>query len=117
MKLSEAIRLGAMLRPQGTDVFFAFGKSCALGAASEAIGLQQPRFQPYADIVAAFPILAEGSHECPDCGEVKGELGYLVTHLNDIHRWTRECIADRVAAIEDAEAAKAESPVAAEVTA
>ena len=44
MKLSEAIRLGAMLRPQITCLYWnrwggAKMGSCALGAAAEAIGL------------------------------------------------------------------------------
>ena len=33
MKLSEAIRLGAMLRPQGTHHYLGNGESCAMGAA------------------------------------------------------------------------------------
>lgn len=38
MMLSEAIRLGAMLREQGTMFFFRNGKTCAVGAAAEACG-------------------------------------------------------------------------------
>lgn len=36
-KLSQAIREGAKLRPQCSGLFFKEGKSCALGAAYEAI--------------------------------------------------------------------------------
>lgn len=39
MRLSEAIRLGAMLRPQITGATFRDGGSCAIGAAMEAAGL------------------------------------------------------------------------------
>lgn len=37
MKLSQAIRIGAKLRPQCTGLMFLHGESCALGAAYEAI--------------------------------------------------------------------------------
>src|SRR5882762_300527 len=36
-KISEAIRIGARLRPQCTGQMFLHGKSCALGAAYEAL--------------------------------------------------------------------------------
>ena len=37
LKLSEAIRAGAKLRPQGFGATFKDGKSCAVGAAYEAV--------------------------------------------------------------------------------
>jgi hypothetical protein len=37
LRLSEAIRIGAKLRPQCRETFFQHGRSCALGAAVEAI--------------------------------------------------------------------------------
>lgn len=37
LKLSQAIRIGAKIRPQCRGEFFANGGSCALGAAVEAI--------------------------------------------------------------------------------
>lgn len=40
LKLSEAIRIGARLRPQCKRSFFYYGKSCAIGAAIEGIGLK-----------------------------------------------------------------------------
>jgi hypothetical protein len=36
-RLSEALRIGARLRPQCTNFVFAHGKSCAIGAAYEAV--------------------------------------------------------------------------------
>ena len=39
MQLSEAIRLGAMLRPQAYGHYFIRGGSCAMGAAYEAYGI------------------------------------------------------------------------------
>lgn len=38
MRLSEAIRLGAMLKPQGFGSYFRHGATCAMGAAIEAVG-------------------------------------------------------------------------------
>jgi len=38
LKLSEAIRIGAALRPQAIGTFYAQGGSCVLGAAYEALG-------------------------------------------------------------------------------
>lgn len=40
LKLSEAIRIGAKIRPQCTGKFYANGGSCAIGAALEAIGMK-----------------------------------------------------------------------------
>lgn len=39
MKLSEAIRLGSMLKPQGRGHLLFEDKTCALGAACEADGV------------------------------------------------------------------------------
>ncbi len=41
LKLSEAIRIGARMRPQCTGTFFSVGKSCAIGAAMDALGLKR----------------------------------------------------------------------------
>ncbi len=38
LKLSEAIRIGAAIRPQAFGDFYFEGKSCVMGAAYEAIG-------------------------------------------------------------------------------
>ena len=38
MRLSEAIRLGAMIRPKARGRFLHNGASCAQGAALEAVG-------------------------------------------------------------------------------
>jgi hypothetical protein len=40
IKLSEAIRIGAKMRPKCTSSFFSDDGSCALGAAVEAIGMK-----------------------------------------------------------------------------
>lgn len=107
MKLSEAIRLGAMLRPQsfGWQEAVSSG-SCALMAANEAIGNAMSDFF---GVVNAFPMLNE-KRECPTCGE-HHELHWIIAmHLNDKYRWTREQIADLVATIE-AQAASTVPPM------
>lgn len=104
MKLSEAIRLGAMIRPQGFIIgpYDCFRKSCALGAALEAVGLgytyAHQKVKERWTWINNEPVL-----KCPECKDV-GEFQYIVgVHLNDFHRWTRERIADWVATIEPQE--------------
>jgi hypothetical protein len=117
MKLSEAIREGAKLRPQ------AFGRtfletasgvltSCAIAAALEATGYDPLRpldlnardlfretFQSYWTMPAMpCPHQHKGRRPrpCPDSGQVYG----MLLHLNDTHEWSREAIADWVETIE-----------------
>jgi hypothetical protein len=103
VKLSEAIRLGAMLTKQ------CFGKTgwrgrnggelrtCALGSAHIAIGEKSGadtgKFFPVSNIPAFCPLGA-----CQHRGTK--DVGGVIAHLNDEHRWTRERIADWVATIE-----------------
>ncbi len=99
MTLSEAMRLGASLHPQSHGFLFLLdseGKrvaSCALGAAYEAAG--HPEFS-----VGCFEVPEAWRHEmhttraCPACAHIEGHVIYLIAHLNDDHRWTREAIAD-----------------------
>ena len=104
MKLSEAIRLGAMLKPQGTGSTFG-DKTCALGAALEAVGCTDKNsgWFPVYDI---FPI-ARVSVQRPIDGE-RMLLGTACWSTNDKYGWTREQIADWVETIE----AQHENPVA-----
>lgn len=100
MKLSEAIRLGALLHPQCFDTmrtyrYYRDGRrdilgTCALGAAEEA-GYHAQRQSDWI-------VLAQCPEGCPLDGPVW--LGNVVSHLNDYHRWTRERIADWVATVE-----------------
>ena len=110
MKLSEAIRLGSMLKPQR----FADGsipdpnRACALEAAALAISsLEQPVTwaqlccpSPERDL---FPILRHRVVSCPAKGclfphdTMKNEIiAVNIYHLNDTHHWTRERIANWV---------------------
>ena len=99
MKLSDAIRLGAMLKPQG---FEGTGSrrcpaTCAYGAALDAISSDRfPRTE--------WPWLGRLTNEkvqCPACNEKHGL--YIIPHLNNDHRWTREQIAEFVRTIEPQE--------------
>lgn len=98
VKLSEAIREGAKLRPQAFGAFFKNGGSCAEGAAAEAVGCaynENARWEPathlnqhnlYRGVYAALV-----KAPCPVAGCVRRPN---TAHLNDDHRWTREAIAD-----------------------
>lgn len=104
MKLSDAIRLGAMLKPQ--QYFGGYydrdrTSSCALGAACDAIGIDPDYERDY----EYFPVMRDLLDvDCPECGSSRPvELGNggifctgLIPHLNDKHHWTRERIADFV---------------------
>lgn len=97
MKLSEAIRLGAAMKPQAFDAYFDNGGTCALGAAGDALGDVHlddniPNTWPKEWSATEERIAKAG---CPECGETKG-VSRIVPHLNDYHRWTRERIADFV---------------------
>jgi hypothetical protein len=143
MKLSEAIRLGAMMRPQAFGAlqrtrrkYWVFGEpvrqSCALGAAIEAIGGCGARVEfantdqetlrgnvkagEQITILEAPPEWTELSAKtlCPVCAE-PDSVRRLITHLNDTHRWSREAIADWVATIEAQCASHEAEPVSQEM--
>lgn len=107
MRLSEAIRLGAMLRPQGFIKTLAHSGSCAMGAAVEATGGSVPATyeDAMAHLVHRWPfVFAAELVTYPPCGcgmaGFKSTVRACVLHLNDTHRWTREQIADWVQVIE-----------------
>lgn len=115
MKLSQAIKEGAKLRPQGFGDLFTTSDSgddvlsCALGGALEATGMLTPdtffsnidaKFC-YLDLVAQFEGLdyfvnkqwyQRPKYSCPDCNTAN-EIDDIVIHLNDDEKWTREQIA------------------------
>lgn len=100
MNLSEAIRLGALLKPQGHMGFLdqRSGGTCALGAATDAIGrlndLLDGRFYEFRE----WPVLG-ATVESPETGW-RTTVWQSVVTLNDLHGWTRERIADWVETIE-----------------
>ncbi len=103
LRFSEAIRLGAMLRPQSFDCLFdsVNERSCAIGAAIEAVS---GKFLYLSDsaVYRMWPFLA-GYGNCPVCRR-SGPVLTRIICLNDGHKWTRERIADWVETIEPKEA-------------
>jgi hypothetical protein len=117
MRLSEAIRLGSLLRPQGFRALFTpFGASCALGAALEATGanfrpadsadftftldalLEQRGWRCLATYIPAWREVLDLGIPTPRALDVLN----MITALNDYAQWTRERIADWVESIENA---------------
>jgi hypothetical protein len=98
MKLSEAIRLGAMLKPQGFGSFNTNkSTSCALGAAANAVGITCQ------ELCLFFPILKKRVKHPMTVFHVRRRIFCLIYYLNDSSRWTREQIADWVETIESAQ--------------
>lgn len=111
MKLSVAIRLGALIRPQCSDWMFWAGGSCVLGAAVEAVGLLT--YDPFyrinwlKDVPPAWHL--GDVTACPLCDSF-GERRLMLAHLNDHHRLTRGRIADYVEQWERAQDEPAHTP-------
>lgn len=129
MKLSDAIRLGSMMKPQAFGEIYSPGnkRTCAIGAAIDAIGCHITTAEP-GQIIANgrtsnvssgtesvvksplnwHPFLLN-EHACPVCRHRPGYFGIrLIAHLNDYHRLSREAIADYIATIENEMEAKAQ---------
>jgi hypothetical protein len=110
MRLSTAIREGSKVRPQncGGGYFSKNGevRSCALGAAYEALG-NSPTLSSRVNDALYATFSAEFEHvvACPQlhCDSGLMLLRTMIVHLNDIHFWSRERIADWVQSIEDKE--------------
>lgn len=108
MRLSEAIKLGAMLKPQGFgDYQTGDGGACALGSALDAVGVAADKQNGLTDLSLALRFPAVNTPAtCPWklCRDTFAhEIGSVITHLNDDHCWTRERIADWVATVEPQE--------------
>ena len=102
MRLSEAIRLGAMMKPQAFGVLIDDdnGRTYALGAAYDAVGIKFDASglpNGYLDelVLWLHRIIELEAATCPECGVNTPAIG-LIPHLNDAHRWTRQRIADFV---------------------
>lgn len=120
MKLSEAIRLGAMLKKQVVGSDGTHG-SCALRAATDALGLHdsvRSGLLDYSGLIERFSELLQHVH-CPGCAALEDQLIVTIFHLNDSHRWTREKIADFVETVErsleDAAVGREDKRVASEI--
>ncbi len=114
LKLSEAMRLGAMLKPQGFGIFRNQGiTACALDAVALALGNIG-----WGQMRVMFPWADGDSAKCPQCGLTSNTVMELTIHLNDTHRWTRERIADWIEAEFEGEKDRPEAePVAADTPA
>lgn len=123
LKLSEAIRLGAMLRPQCYGTLFEGGKSCAMGAVIEAAGLSGYQedlilTDLFPAIKTQFPALFE-KVQFPNGAMPEWWFDHQVVDVwtaivvlnNKPNNWTRERIADWVATVEPAEDATTIPPV------
>jgi hypothetical protein len=88
--------MGSMVRPQEFGHLMTFQGSCALGAAFEAVGLLNVMHRPsdpHPEMPESWEL--EKPTRCPACNRTTDdEMVFLITHLNDHHRWTREQIAD-----------------------
>lgn len=102
MRLSEAMRLGTMMREK--QAFYTLfdphkNATCALGAAAEAIGIldttQFNNYIPGARAPREWQRLDEVTARCPAC-DFSDDVQECIFHLNNHHRWTRERIADWV---------------------
>lgn len=107
MKLSEAILLGSMLRPQAFGHMTDGVGTCAWGAAEEAMGTPLNDLRNSRGKIGAlrpqWNWTADEQDQCPVCGLTRDVANIISEHLNDTHRWTRERIAEWVAAIEPQE--------------
>ncbi len=126
-RLSEAIRLGSVIRPQTFGAIYSWvgpgykAKTCALGAALEACGcLKRSRriagknekdtrgnVLPEGTMITSYRrwpdnlwriLCLPAKDPCP-CG-FTGRLIEVIPHLNDTHHWTRQEIADFVERVE-----------------
>lgn len=106
--LSEAIRLGAMQHRQARGTYYDHvdHRTCALGAALDAIGqLDAIGFDALQQLQAAFPILRDTVTLpviAPDPRIARYDLASAIIALNDQCLWTREAIADWVETLEQA---------------
>jgi hypothetical protein len=105
VKLSEAMRIGALMTKPRTNTYFSsdYTSSCAIGAAMLGAGFNPD--SPYDRsgslnfMEQAFPVFEDTTWDdrLPPCSHIHRNysLFLVITHLNDEHRdWTRLEIAD-----------------------
>lgn len=99
ISVSEAMLLGSMWKPQGFGIMMGGEKTCAMGAAYEAVNLTMNDQLPdeWRWLLSTYAF-------CPACPSSslpqQTMWGIIVRHLNDQHRWTREHIAEWIKTIE-----------------
>jgi hypothetical protein len=106
MKLSEAIILGSMMKPQISGSYYSKDGTCALGAALDAVGrLHRGKGGPSGRLLKIWPWLTwhVSGFKCKACGTRRpaSDMQDVVIHMNDGHKRSRESIASWVAEIEN----------------
>lgn len=96
--LADAIRRGAARRPEQAYGEYYKGRraSCALGAAYEGL-YRLPEMmegEHPKDLFQYYECLDFQIRRCPEGCRKQLPLGALIVHLNDVHRWDRERIAE-----------------------
>ena len=99
MYFSEAMRIGAAMKPQTFGSYSDGHGTCAIGAMWDAFNTQaQLKRQELYNNAFVFAEKELTSKEpCPACGifrEFPTQPNNLIPHLNDYHKWSREAIAD-----------------------
>jgi len=95
MKLSEAILIGAAIRPQAFGDYVKDGRTCALGAAYEALFDRLPPAAQSEHCRVLSEIAPYGGYN-DSANPVSGKAGPICdicVELNDDQLWTREEIA------------------------
>lgn len=117
MLLSEAMRIGASWSKQiFGELLDANNNTCAVGSVAQVVGLLRDVDCKYGVIIdnlrKMYPIMNNNDRYCPNnCpSPYKRDVLYTIFHLNDVHKWTREKIADWIEGIEKKEGIKNESP-------
>lgn len=115
MKLSDAIRLGAMMKPQAFSGAYWPEKSCALQAACDAVGINSSHGDAHVAFADTWGWSYRGPFQCPECQIEHCTVAALIAFcLNDDHEWSRERIADYIATLEPQDA-PVEAPAMEEV--
>jgi hypothetical protein len=88
LKLSEAIRLGAMATQQTFGAWGNTEHTCAIGAAQVALGVTPGDGDRLNQLLRSGPVV-----ELPCLHEEARPVGDGIIHLNDTDHWPRERIA------------------------
>lgn len=115
MRLSEAMRLGAMNRPQARKDYQKDGATCAMGAALDACGVLGSLGEPRTMAERRWPLLMAPLVRHPESDNYMCPLWDAIITLNDHFNWTREQIADFVETIEQAQTTPERETVSASV--
>lgn len=103
MRLSEGIRLGAMMKPQANTHDEYPTKSCVIQAALDSIGEDGDLTvqEGYETFKKLFPIALMRVQRPDLTMQFTDEICSCMFVLNDCERWSRERIADWVESIEN----------------